>query len=111
SARATLVMMASTQDGWTLHEAAYQGRSDLVGQLLAAGADPDAPAPEGGRRWISAAGPRPRPLNCVAIAWALGPGHVAVARLLLEHDAHVDETVLRDFNVESAGAVHDLELL
>jgi ankyrin repeat protein len=86
----------------TLHEACYQGRIDVVAQLLASGANPNEPADPAAREWISCAGSRPRPLNCVAIAWTMTENHVEIARLLIEHGAVVDDSVLGDHDIESA---------
>lgn len=94
----------------SLHEACYQGRVDIVAQLLAGGANPNAPADESERSWISCAGNRPRPLNCVAIAWALTENHVKIAKLLLEHGAVLDDSVLQDHNVEMVGGLQDQAL-
>lgn len=94
-------------DGMSLHEACYQGRVDVVAQLLASGADPNGPAMVSEREWVSSAGNRPRPLNCVAIAWAMTDHHLSIARLLIEHGAVVDDSVLHDHDVESAGGAND----
>ena len=48
----------------------------------------------------SRAGNRPKPLNCVAIAWTMTENHVKIARLLIEHGAVVDDSVLQDHTVE-----------
>jgi len=88
-----------------LHEACYVGRLDVVRQLLADGADPNAPA-SGERAWISATN-EPRPLNCVVIARAVTQDHVSIARLLIEHGAIVDESVLADHAAESMGGAND----
>ena len=84
----------------SLHVACYQGRLDVVTQLLAEGANPNEPATE--RGWISCAG-RPKPLNCVAIAWTMTDDHLQIARLLIQHGAIVDDSVLEDHTVEAAG--------
>lgn len=94
----------------SLHEACYQGRLEVVRELLAQGADPNGPADEGGREWISCAGHRPRPLNCVAIASEVTESHLQIARLLIELGAIVDESVLRDHRIEMAGGPHDWSL-
>ncbi len=94
--------MARGRDGLNLHEACYPGRLDVVAELLAAGADPNAPAEPSGRVWISAAGSCPRPLNCVAVAWTMTEDHVKIASLLIEHGAVVDDTVFNDFLIERA---------
>jgi hypothetical protein len=60
--------------------------------------------------WISAGGPRPRPLNCVAIAWAMTDRHVEIAKLLIDHGAVVDETVLADHAAEMTGGDADQRL-
>jgi ankyrin repeat protein len=86
----------------SLHEACYQGRIDVVAQLLARGANPNEPADPYERKWISCAGSRPRPLNCVAIAWTMTDDHVEIARLLIEHGALVDESVLDDHTIEAS---------
>jgi ankyrin repeat protein len=91
----------------TLHEACYLGRVEVVKQLLDNGADANAPASPTGRQWISCAGSSPRPLNCVAIAWRMTPDHVEVARLLLEHGAIVDDSVLTDHTLEMTGGAAD----
>lgn len=94
----------------TLHEACYQGRADVVAALLASGADPNEPADRAAREWISSAGPGPRPLNCVAIAWTTTEGHVEIAKLLLEHGALVDDSVLQDLAIEKVGSTADAAL-
>src|SRR4051812_3136817 len=91
----------------SLHEACYQGQVGVVAQLLASGADPDEPADPTEREWIAAAGDRPRPLNCVAIAWTMTENHVAIARLLIEHGAVVDDSVLYDHTIEMVGSTAD----
>ena len=93
-----------------LHEACYQGRLDVVAQLLANGVDPNEPADPTAREWISCSGNRPRPLNCVAIAWAMTENHVEIARLLIEHGAVVDDSVLDDHTIEMEGGTADLAL-
>ena len=77
----------------SLHEACYQGRLEVVRELLAQGADPNGPAAAGERVWISCAGSRPKPLNCVAIAWEVTENHLHIARLLIEHGATVDDSL------------------
>jgi len=94
----------------SLHEACYQGWIELVAQLLASGANPNEPADASEREWISCAGGSPKPLNCVAIAWTMTENHVEIARLLIEHGAVVDDSVLRDHTVEMAGNPADLAL-
>jgi len=94
----------------TLHMACYQGRVDVVAHLLASGADPNAPADPTENKWISCAGSSPRPLNCVAIAWTMTENHVEIARLLVEHGAVVDDSVLRDHTIESVGGTADAAL-
>jgi len=91
----------------SLHEACYLGQVDVVTQLLANGADPNEPADPTERHWIAGADGRPRPLNCVAIAWTMTENHVEIARLLIEHGAVVDDTVLGDHTLESAGSTVD----
>ena len=91
------------QENLSLHEACYQGRLDIVRMLLATGIDPNCRASENERQWISAAGNQPKPLNCVAIAWGMMMDHISIAQLLIEHGAVVDETVIRDHEIESAG--------
>jgi hypothetical protein len=102
--------MEQGQDGLSLHEACYQGRIDVVARLLANGADPNEPAAASGREWISCAGSRPKPLNCVAIAWTMTDHHVAIAKLLIEQGAVVDDTVLDDHLVESMAGPADAAL-
>ncbi|MFK8002106.1 MAG: hypothetical protein AB8H86_21105 [Polyangiales bacterium] len=92
----------------SLHEACYQGKVEDVASLLAAGADPNAPAEATGRKWISCAEGAPRPLNCVAIAWGMTERHLRIASLLIEHGARVDETMIKDHQVEMAGSALDL---
>jgi hypothetical protein len=75
--------------------------------LLASGANPNDPADANDREWISCAGNRPRPLNCVAIAWAITDEHLKIAALLIEHGALVDDSVLQDHTVEMVGIIHD----
>ena len=94
----------------SLHEACYQGRLDVVAQLLANGANPNEPAAPTAREWVSCAGSQPKPLNCVAIAWAMTDNHVEIAKLLIEHGAVVDDSVLADHSVEMAGDTADLAL-
>jgi hypothetical protein len=74
------------------------------------GANANAPAEPGGRQWVSSAGDRPQPLNCVAIAWSMTDAHVAIARLLIEHGAVVDDTVVQDHELEMTGGATDLAL-
>jgi ankyrin repeat protein len=93
-----------------LHEACYQGRVDAVAQLLARGADPNEPADPTEREWITCAGNSPKPLNCVAIAWTMTENHVEIARLLIEHGAVVDDSVLRDHIIEMVGGTADSAL-
>ena len=102
--------MEQGHDGMSLHEACYEGRVDVVTQLLASGADPNEPADPTEREWISSAGNRPRPLNCVAIAWTMTENHVEIARLLIEHGAVVDDSVLRDHTIEMVGGTADSAL-
>ena len=91
----------------SLHEACYQGMVERVAELLAAGADPNAPADSAERVWVSYAGHCPRPLNCVAIAWALTEEHVRTAALLIAHGAIVDDSVVSDHRAESVGGPVD----
>ncbi len=84
----------------SIHEACYSGNVDAVAAMLRAGTSPNLPADSGEREWVSCAGPAPRPLNCVAIAWTLTERHLDVARLLIEYGAIVDKTVVRDHEVE-----------
>lgn len=98
------------QGGMSLHIACYQGRVDVVAQLLASGADPNAPADPTENAWVSCAGGSPRPLNCVAIAWAMTENHVESARLLIEHGAVVDDSVLRDHTIEMVADTADAAL-
>ena len=70
----------------------------------------NAPADPTGREWTSCAGASPKPLNCVAIAWTMTEDHVAIARMLIEHGAVVDETVLRDHTLEMVGSSADSAL-
>ncbi len=93
-----------------LHEACYQGRLDVVAQLLANGADPNQPADPTAREWISCLGDRPKPLNCVAMAWTMTENHVEIARLLIEHGAVVDDSVLDDHTIDMEGGAVDLAL-
>ena len=95
--------MGQKHDGMSLHEACYQGRVDVVVRLLASGADPNQPADPDEREWVSCAGDRPRPLNCVAIAWTMTEHHVEIARLLIEHGAVVDDSMLDDHTIEMVG--------
>ena len=94
----------------SLHEACYQGRIDVVAQLLASGANPNEPADPYEREWISCAGSRPRPLNCVAIAGTMTEDHLEIARLLIEHGAVVDDSVLDDHTIEMVGGTTDSAL-
>ena len=96
--------------GMSLHEACYQGRVEVVAQLLASGADPNGPADPTEREWISCAGGSPMPLNCVAIAWTMTENHVEIARLLIEHGAIVDDSVLLDHTIEMVGSTADSAL-
>lgn len=102
--------MAPGDDQLSLHAACYLGRLDRAAQLLANGADPNEPADPNERVWVSCAGNRPRPLNCVAIAWAMSDDHVKIAALLIRHGAVVDESVLQDHTVEMVGSPRDEEL-
>jgi ankyrin repeat protein len=92
----------------SLHQACYAGQLDVVRALLDAGADPNEPSDD--KAWISAA-TRPRPLNCVAIAWGMTEDHVQIARLLIERGARVDETMITDLTVESMGGLNDAALM
>jgi ankyrin repeat protein len=94
----------------SLHEACYHGQVDIVAQLLASGVDPNEPADPTEREWISSAGSSPRPLNCVAIAWTMTENHVEIARLLIEHGAVVDDSVLLDHTIEMVGGTADSAL-
>ena len=102
--------MGQGHDSMSLHEACYEGRVDVVAQLLASGADPNEPADPTEREWISSAGSRPRPLNCVAIAWTMTEKHVEIARMLIEHGAVVDDSVLSDHTIEAVGGDSDAAL-
>lgn len=102
--------MGQRYEGMSLHEACYQGRVDVVAHLLAGGANPNAPAERGGREWISCAGSRPKPLNCVAIAWTMTDSHVEIARLLIEHGAVVDDSVIDDHTIEMVLSPADFAL-
>ena len=102
--------MGQGRDGMSLHEACYQGRIDVVAQLLASGANPNEPAEPAEREWISCAGSRPAPLNCVAIAWTMTENHLEIAKLLIEHGAVVDDSVLEDHTIEAAGGAADAAL-
>jgi ankyrin repeat protein len=87
---------------WSLHEACYAGKLEAVRALLAAGADPNASAGDGdSQQWISAAGDRPRPLHCVAIAWEHTYDHVEIVKALRAFGAIVEETVLDDYWIET----------
>ena len=87
---------------WSLHEACYTGRLDAVTALLELGADPNANAAAGDHwAWISCGGEHPRPLNCVAIAWAHKPEHVSIVKLLLGRGAVIEDTVIRDYWIET----------
>jgi len=79
----------------TLHEACYQGRVDAVAQLLTSGANPNEPAD---------------PTARVAIASTMTETHVEIARLLIEHGAVVDDSVLRDHTIEMVGGSADSAL-
>lgn len=102
--------MRQVRDSMSLHEACYQGRIDIVAQLLASGANPNEPTEPTEREWISCAGSRPRPLNCVAMAWTMTENHVQIAKLLIEHGAVVDDSVLDDQTVEMVGGTIDSAL-
>lgn len=102
--------MGQKHERMNLHEACYQGRVDVVTQLLASGANPNEPADPTTREWVSCAGSRPRPLNCVAIAWTMTENHVEIARLLIEHGAIVDDSVLDDHTIEMVGGPIDSAL-
>jgi len=93
-----------------LHEACYLGRVDVVARLLGSGANPNESADPTAGEWISCAGSRPRPLNCVAIAWTMTENHVEIATLLIEHGAVVDDSVLRDHTIEMVGGPADSAL-
>ena len=94
----------------SLHIACYQGQVDVVTRLLASGADPNEPADPAEHGWVSCAGSSPRPLNCVAIAWTMTENHVEIARLLIEHGATVDDSVLSDHTLEMTGGTADSAL-
>ena len=91
----------------SLHEACYQGRLDVVARLLAEGANPNEPADATEREWVSCAGGRPRPLNCVAIAWDMTECHLQIARLLIQYGGIVDDSVIRDHTIEMCGGPND----
>lgn len=91
-----------------LHEACFEGRLDVVSDLLEKGADPNARSED--TRWISAS-KHPRPLNCVAIAHAMTDDHVRIARLLIEKGARVDASMQTDLTAETIGGPNDAELL
>lgn len=97
--------------GMSLHEACYQGRVEVVAELLASGADPNEPADPTEREWMSCAGSSPKPLNCVAIAWTMTENHVEIARLLIEHGAVVDDSALSDHTIEMVGSAAESALL
>jgi ankyrin repeat protein len=109
-ARVTSATLSGMSGGANLHEACYLGQVDLVRALLGAGADPNEPASLAGRDWVSSAGRCPKPLNCVAIAWAMTDNHVEIARILIERGAIVDETVLEDHSIETTGGAADKAL-
>jgi len=44
------------------------------------------------------------------IAWEVTENHLHIARLLIEHGATVDDSVLRDHLIEMAGGPHDSPL-
>jgi hypothetical protein len=92
----------------SLHRACYDGDLARVRALLETGADPNLEASPG--EWVSCA-TAPHPLNCVATAWAMSEAHVEIARLLIARGAKVDETVVRDLEVEMASNRHDAALL
>jgi hypothetical protein len=46
----------------------------------------------------------------VAIAWTITEDHVEIARLLIEHGAIVDDSVLDDHTIEMAGGTSDSAL-
>ena len=94
----------------SLHQACYGGRLERVRTLLATGADPNRQA-DTGEPWVYRADRRPRPLNCVAIAHVMTDAHVAIARLLVEHRAVVDATVLGDHAAECVGSEIDRRLV
>ena len=111
--------MGQRHDAMSLHEACYRGRVDVVAQRLANGADPNEPADPIAREWISCGGSRPRPLNCVATAWAMTENHVGVYSSMtklkeLERDtAALSEEELSEFrrwNAECDARVRDREL-
>ena len=102
--------MGQGHDSMSLHEACYEGRVDVVAQLLANGADPNEPADPSTREWVSCAGSSPRPLNCVAIAGTMTENLVAIAKLLIAHGAVVDDSVLDDHTIEMAGGIADSAL-
>ena len=89
-------------DPSALHRAVYDGDLERVRELVDGGADVTARAREG-EGWITAMGACPRPLNCCAIAFTLTEQHLAIARLLIDHGAVVDESVYRDYLAESDG--------
>ncbi len=92
----------STGRSFTLRDACYVGNLEAVRALLAMGADASMTGPdEDGHAWISCGGDTPTPLHCVAIAWAHVPEHVEIIRLLVEHGAVIEETVLEDYWVET----------
>src|SRR2546423_13522279 len=84
---------------------------DVATDLLATGIDPNGAAADPTTRvWISSAGSNPKPLNCVAIAWTMTENRVAIAKLLIQHGAIVDDSVLADHNLEMVGSAADLAL-
>jgi hypothetical protein len=93
----------------SLHEACYHGDLKTVKKRLSMGADPN--GTDSNPRWISCAGRNTRPLNCVALAWAMSDDHVKIAELLLRFGALVDETILRDHTLEMVGSEADHALI
>ena len=79
-------VVGGSPEGTLLHHAAWVANADLVAELLAAGADPDARA--------DASFETPLGWAALASSWQEGRDHVAVAKLLVEAGNEIEPRFL-----------------